>query len=387
MRKSLKFNNIPFLILSAVILIVDFAYSSTDIDEKKQEMKRINEQIKEKIEEQYKLYEEEKNLLFQIQRYDKLLDEKRNSLKVYNNKLANLKTSISNLERDITSSTSNLKMIENDLKLRVIQIYKEGKFRNLRLLFLAVNFRDFLKRYELLKLIANKDVELREKVQKQRASIIVKKSDLEKKYKRYSELKNLVQNKEEEILSEKSKKESFLKNIKEQKELYEQTINELKEQSNKLGLIIKGLDKKIDVEIDSDIIKNKGKLPLPTKGKIVSYFGKSKHSKFNIYVFNNGIEISAEMGEVVISIFKGIVLFADWFKGYGKTILIDYGSGVIGVYGHLSEILVDVGQRVGINDVIGKVGDTGSFGYPSLYFEIRQGGKPVDPLEWVKESK
>lgn len=385
-------DNILEYILAVSIILSGGILKAQDvsIDKTREELENINKEIKEKIEKQYKLYEEEKNILYQIQRCDKLLEERKEILKRYNRKLSDTERSVSDLKWQLSLSGVELKKIEEDLKLRVLQIYKEGRYKRLKILLSALNYKDFLKRYNFLVMVANKDLELKDGLQKQKYDISGNKKQLEIKYEYYSEQKGSSENKEKDISGEKEKKKKLLKDVRDKKVLYEQTINELKDQSSKLESLVKEFNErtkatKVTVaQLEGDIIKNKGKLPFPANGKVITYYGKYKHPKFNVYIFNNGIEISAKLNDDVYSIYKGVVLFADWFKGYGKTVLIDYGEGIVGVYGHLSEISVNVGQKVLMKDVIGKVGDTGSSENLSLYFEIRNDGKPENPMEWIK---
>ncbi|GBD28854.1 Murein hydrolase activator EnvC [bacterium HR31] len=74
------------------------------------------------------------------------------------------------------------------------------------------------------------------------------------------------------------------------------------------------------------------------------------------------------------------MVYAGWFGGYGKLVVVDHGGGVATLYGHLSSILVSLGQRVGEGDLVGRVGSTGYSTGPHLHFEIRVSGRPVDPL-------
>ena len=82
--------------------------------------------------------------------------------------------------------------------------------------------------------------------------------------------------------------------------------------------------------------------------------------------------------------FDGKVVWAAWFRGYGLLVVIDHGHGVHSVYGHLSVITAANGADVVKGQSVGKVGDTGSFDGPSLYLEIRDGGKAEDPARWIK---
>jgi SAM-dependent methyltransferase len=79
----------------------------------------------------------------------------------------------------------------------------------------------------------------------------------------------------------------------------------------------------------------------------------------------------------------GIVRFAGWFRGYGRIVIVDHGDGFHSISGHLDEIYVKVGVPVEEGEALGTVGETGSLGGPSLYFELRQDGQPIDPEPWL----
>jgi murein DD-endopeptidase MepM/ murein hydrolase activator NlpD len=127
----------------------------------------------------------------------------------------------------------------------------------------------------------------------------------------------------------------------------------------------------------------RGKLSWPTRGDLLSSFGRQEHPRYHTFTFNKGIDIGAPIGNDIKAVFEGIVLFSDWFRGYGKMAIIDHGQGFFTLYAHASELLVKVGDKVSPRQVIGRVGDSGSPEGSRLHFEIRQNGKPVDPLQWL----
>jgi murein DD-endopeptidase MepM/ murein hydrolase activator NlpD len=80
----------------------------------------------------------------------------------------------------------------------------------------------------------------------------------------------------------------------------------------------------------------------------------------------------------------GTVVAAGWDNtGYGNRIMIDHGNGYQTLYGHLSQINVSVGQSVARGAVIGRMGSTGRSTGPHLHFEVRQGGKILNPAAFV----
>jgi septal ring factor EnvC (AmiA/AmiB activator) len=112
-------------------------------------------------------------------------------------------------------------------------------------------------------------------------------------------------------------------------------------------------------------------------------YGKVEHPKFHTITFNNGIEIEARLGTEVRSVYKGRVAYSGWFRGYGKVVIIDHGNGYYTLFARLSKIVRDVDSIVEKGDVIALVGDTGLVKGPHLYFEVRQKGMPLDPLNWL----
>ncbi len=128
----------------------------------------------------------------------------------------------------------------------------------------------------------------------------------------------------------------------------------------------------------------KGRLSLPARGEIVGSFGRHKHPEFNSYTVSNGISIAAPQGADVHSVYDGQVIFADYFKGYGNMIIVDHGGGFFSLYAHAARIVKKVGATVSRNEVVATVGDVDSSRGPTLYFEIRYQGKPVDPSPWFR---
>jgi len=99
-----------------------------------------------------------------------------------------------------------------------------------------------------------------------------------------------------------------------------------------------------------------------------------------------GIDITAPEGSNVYAAGAGIVTMAQggWNYGYGNVIQIDHGNGYVTVYAHLSSINVGVCQAVGQGALIGYSGNTGNSFGAHLHFEIRVGGKNINPYDMVQ---
>ncbi len=115
-------------------------------------------------------------------------------------------------------------------------------------------------------------------------------------------------------------------------------------------------------------------------GRVVRHFGREVHEKFQTVVYHNGIEIEAPHNAPVSAILDGVVEFEGWVRGMGNMIIIHHGGGFYSVHAHLYNAAAKQGAAVRAGEVIGGVGDTGNSDRPSLYFELRADGKPVDPI-------
>jgi len=95
-----------------------------------------------------------------------------------------------------------------------------------------------------------------------------------------------------------------------------------------------------------------------------------------------GFDLSVTQQYPIEAANDGVVLLADYFGIYGNTVLIDHGSGLISLYGHLSSIGVQDGQQVKKKQEIGRSGATGLAGGDHLHFGLFLHGVPVNPTEW-----
>lgn len=126
------------------------------------------------------------------------------------------------------------------------------------------------------------------------------------------------------------------------------------------------------------------KFILPVAGaRMTSGFGNRRDPVTRTYRLHAGVDYSTPIGTSIHAAAGGAVTSAGWQSGYGYYTCIDHGGGMSTCYGHQSKILVGVGQKVTQNQVIGLSGNTGQSTGPHVHFEVRVGGKPVNPLQYV----
>ncbi|MGI1663180.1 DUF5930 domain-containing protein [Palleronia sp. KMU-117] len=102
---------------------------------------------------------------------------------------------------------------------------------------------------------------------------------------------------------------------------------------------------------------------------------------------HNGTDFASSYGTPIYATADGVVVHAGWEGGYGRLIRIRHEFGIETYYAHLSKIGVEVGQRVSRGDRIGDMGNSGRSTGTHLHYEVRQSGKPVNPMTYIKAAR
>ncbi|GGP27264.1 murein hydrolase activator EnvC family protein [Silvimonas amylolytica] len=123
----------------------------------------------------------------------------------------------------------------------------------------------------------------------------------------------------------------------------------------------------------------KGRMRLPLKGEVIGKFGAQRAEGATW----KGVFIRAASGLPVKAVATGRIVFADWLRGFGNLMIIDHGGGYMSLYAANESLLKKVGDTVQAGDTIATSGNSGGMGDSGVYFEIRQHGKPLDPLSWA----
>ncbi len=123
----------------------------------------------------------------------------------------------------------------------------------------------------------------------------------------------------------------------------------------------------------------------PVSGEIdlSSQFGVRVDPFLRIPAMHTGLDFRGEIGDPIHATAAGTVTAAGWTGGYGKMVEIDHGNGLSTRYGHLSQIDVNVGDRIRIGQVVGRLGSTGRSTGPHVHYETRIDGEPVDPQKFL----
>jgi len=127
-------------------------------------------------------------------------------------------------------------------------------------------------------------------------------------------------------------------------------------------------------------------VPLASQ-RVSSRFGNRLDPFLKRPAFHAGIDFVAASGTTVRSTAPGVVVSAGWNGGYGKMVEIEHADGISTRYGHLSAVLVSVGDEVAAGAPVGRVGSTGRSTGPHLHYETLRRGKAVNPAAYLAAGR
>jgi murein DD-endopeptidase MepM/ murein hydrolase activator NlpD len=262
---------------------------------------------------------------------------------------------------------------------RLRTFYEQGPLGYLDVLLGAADFRDFIMRTYLIGRIIQQDLRLyrnvaAERVQEGevRAALEARQSQLTVEQQRW-----IAGRRQTARLA--AEHERLLERVRAERRGQEEAIRELEAESARITAIIHHAE--LGHRPAPVPTLGNRTLAWPVVGRITSGYGWRTHPIFRSREFHTGIDIAAPWGTPVRAAADGTVLFTGWMRGYGMLVILDHGGGVSTTYSHLSSYAVHVGDHVGRGEVIARIGSTGWSTGPHLFFEVREDGRPVNPLE------
>lgn len=172
----------------------------------------------------------------------------------------------------------------------------------------------------------------------------------------------------------------LVRRLSSQRAAYEAAQRRLASDSHRITAMIRTL---IASQNRLNSVHGSGRMILPTTGRFSSGFGLRYHPIFHVRRMHTGLDIAAPSGTPIRAADDGTVLFAGWYGGYGRCVIVSHGGTLSTLYGHTSRLYVSVGQAVHKGDTIAAVGSTGFATGPHLHFEVRVNGSPVNPVPYL----
>lgn len=287
---------------------------------------------------------------------------------------------IEEAETSLAEYTKKYETQKELLEKRLVAMYEMGEVKYLDVLLNSESLSDFLSRYYLVSEIAQSDYELVSSVKENKEQM--------------ESITESLREKKEELEQDKMDKEKYEISLSNMEILKNNKINQLNSEELAIYQQIEQYKteiESIEAEIKQIALQNIGEIyiggtmiwPTPGYTTITSNFGMRTHPITGIYKLHTGVDIGAPYGAMFVASNDGVVVKAEMNSAYGNMVMIDHGGGVMTLYAHGSEILVEVGQTVTQGTAVLKVGSTGYSTGPHAHFEIRINGEYVNPLDYI----
>ena len=397
------------IILTFFLLSASIYPASNSVKDMNKRLKNIDKEI-EKKNTRIKAIDTETSKL------EKMIKELEDEIKKLEHERKEIEDEITVVKKNIDYSKKNLEIseVEHDRKesefvAKIIAWDKYSKIHRKEIdekVLLTKNYREMLhgdlQRMGHIEKVTGSIKEVKEKIEAEKRKLDrleaelrenLRKSDAKKEEQKKLKEKLQVEKKEHQSSIEKLKKEKqrISKEIERiirenarraaEKAAREKAAREAAKNKGKGKGKSSGETKVTTTTVDMPKISNPeaykriGKTIKPLNGQIVVYFGQKKAG----VVESNGIEIKGKLGNPIVASKGGTVIYANAFQGLGKVVMIDYGGGIIGVYGNLLAIKVGLNSRVSAGQTIGVLG-LSSDKEPNLYYELRANLRPIDPI-------
>ncbi len=408
-----KLNSIALI----VILILFFGAPSAaqvthKIESKNKELYHIKKEIGSLQKEFKKLSSKEKSAVKKLDNIGQQVFLVQDMIKKTSKEISSIKSEITNLTKNISELEQNKKEANEALNKYARWLYES---RDVGLLDFLIDSKSFNEAYDKVYYFIFFNRSIQKKIRELSSieeGLEFRKNKLREKEK---DLHRLVANKLKNVkeLKKKSQQQKrLLAKIRRSKKDKAQLIKEKKRSEAKIADLINRLvlkakrleearkkrrlsearakeeakktrvKEKINYPRNIQFAKMKGKLPWPVSGgRIVKKFGKVLNRKLNTVTVNSGIDIKTKAGKPVRAVAGGVVSIISWLPGFGSVVIISHNKTNRTVYGHLTDITVEEGDRVYAGEKLGNVseGVEGSI----LHFEVWNGRKYENPNKWL----
>ncbi|MEE2783034.1 MAG: peptidoglycan DD-metalloendopeptidase family protein [Pseudomonadota bacterium] len=198
-----------------------------------------------------------------------------------------------------------------------------------------------------------------------------------------SERQLTLRSEQTDLSAQRQDRTELIAQLDQEKETLTEEYERLNQDRERLETLLAELRNRASELDGSAFVAARGSLPMPVEGRILHAFGSRRADDRLRW---HGIDISAEHGSPITSVFRGRVIFADWLRGFGFLTIIDHGSDYMTLYGHVDTLHKKVGDLVESGEVIAEAGNSGGSREPGVYFEVRFKGEPKDPISWIDRS-
>lgn len=397
--KKISIKVLSILVISILILQTNLIVNATNKSELTNEQNQIDKDIEEKKEEIEGIQKEKSETLKQVEDLVSQISE-------YEDDIEDLNEEIGKLNKDIKESEENLQKAQEEydqnqkaLNERIVAVYENGETSYLDFLLSSNGLTDFISSYFLVSELATYDTDLLEKIENKKKQIEEEKTKLENSKTSLDNTKTAKQNKQKSLATAKTEKSKYANKLSEEEKTAQAELEQFEKDKREIAAKLKKIAeqeeaarKKQGTGGTAVITSNPS-----SSGYIFPVAGCSRSSirvqSYPSYRGHTGVDANIGVaGKSVVAVKSGTVVISTAlrypsgaYRSYGEYVVISHGDGTMTLYAHMlsGSRKVSPGQKVSQGQVIGTVGSTGNSSGTHLHFEVRVGGRPVNPLPYL----
>ncbi|WP_414541411.1 murein hydrolase activator EnvC family protein [Nostoc sp. CCY0012] len=349
---------------------------------------------------QQQIKQEREKTIQQRDRLTNLQEAAEQRLTGINQNLQTTNSHIQDSELRLRQATENLQQLETDLvvaensyaerqtatvaRLRYLQ--RSPASQGWAVLLQSQNISDFISRRRQLKLVYQADQKILAKLNEQANEIQQQKMAVEQQKNEIALIRQQLLAQKTDYQTQAESQSELIERLNSDRLALETAQNQLDRDSQNLEVLIQQKVAAAQAKANSRtniLIRGTGILTYPSDARTSSAFGWRTHPILGYRRFHSGLDFAASHGSRIRAADSGTVIFAGWYGGYGRTVIIDHGKGMTTLYAHASELFVNDGQTVERGQAIAAVGSTGLSTGPHLHFEVRRHGSPINPADFL----
>ena len=431
MRKKYKKLLILFIILflGTSVAIPSLATNIEEAENKKVSLEEKKKETQAKINE---IEKEKGNTKVYIEKLDVELNSLKKEIDRLGNEISEAESNLAIAKEELVIAQETEENQYKTMKKRMKYIYENGNSDYVELILKAESLSDLLNRTEYVEKISEYDNNMLVRYQEAKQAVIEKQAEIKAKLLELNDMIEKVEYEQETVSTLVAKKEKEIEklnqDIKESEQLVNKYDSEIEAQENVIENLLEEARRKeearraeearkeaarkeaerkaeeerkaeqnkgnptsdpnnsdqVDEEPDNKPVSSGNFIwPVPSSGRITSYFGIREQPTAGASTNHKGIDIGAPTGTNIVAAASGSVIVAGYSSSAGNYIMISHGDGIYTVYMHCSKLLVSVGDYVNQGSIIGLVGSTGYSTGPHLHFGISVNGTYVNPLNYV----